>query len=102
MTPYQQLAKKRLARRFSTGDGVVLKEGAATGEKGHIVAVGATALDGREMPQYTIVLTSKDGVVSAKESDFDSCPAENVGKYGGPSRGGARERGNNYGYRARH
>lgn len=102
MNVHQQIAKKRLARRFSSGDGVRLTSGTEKGERGHIVAIGACALDTRkDVHQYTIVLTSKEGVVSGNESEFESCPAANVGKYGGPSRGGSRERGNNYGYRAR-
>lgn len=102
MNTHQRLTQKRLARRFSGGDGVRMKSGPHKGESGHIVAIGAAALDSStELHQYTIVLTSKEGVTSGNEADFESCPSANVGKYGGPSRGGARERGNNYGYRAR-
>lgn len=93
MNHYQQLAKKRLNRRFSSGDGVRLTAGEAKGQSGHIVAIGAYARGNPNVAQYTIVLTSKEGVVSANEDSFESCPAANIGKYGGPSRGGAPERG---------
>ncbi len=82
MNPYQKLLRDRLARRFSTHDGVRLPDGriGVVQSQHHDPALGYV-LWVQTDPKTPWVRIAQDAV--------ESVPAANRGKYGGPSRGGA-------------
>ena len=83
MNPDQKMKAERLARRFSTGDGVQLPDG----RRGVIRAFGSPTPD--RGTECSIEVEDKGPWVAAHEVDLTSVPALNTGKYGGPTRGGS-------------
>ena len=100
MNVYQELARRRLARRFSSGDGVEVLTGPHKGRKGWIYAMGgysATQDPALKGHRYSVAFTDNpndphhlEGGTFA-DAELKSDPAGNRGKYGGPSRGGSPE-----------
>ena len=82
MNPYQKLLRDRLTRRFSTNDGVRLPDG-------RIGVVKTQHQDEARGIVLWVETAPNEPWVQTPQTDVQSVPAANRGKYGGPSRGGA-------------